>query len=122
MSQRVIWLVIGQSFLFNAFAMIVNAPKESKLPLMDVLLENLIYMIPIASLLVSLFVFLSIFVSMKVTSNLRNIYHKYTDRENMRELPPMESTGILRILGFSGPFLLPIIFIGMRTYLLITIV
>src|SRR3954470_7833426 len=59
-NQRIFWLILSQSFFFNAFVMLINGqPPPPKMPVYN----SLMWIIPAASLVTILFTYIDIFGS-----------------------------------------------------------
>src|SRR3954470_7182650 len=72
LGQRVIWLVIAQSFFFGAYASLING-KPAK-PELDLIHGALIKILPIAALLTVLFTFVDVITSLVYMRGLRKKY------------------------------------------------
>ncbi|HEU0065030.1 MAG TPA: hypothetical protein VFQ58_08360, partial [Flavisolibacter sp.] len=62
LGQRVIWLVIAQSFFFSGYAILINGkpPDQNLMPVHD----SMIKIIPIAALLTVIFTYLDVIASL----------------------------------------------------------
>src|ERR1700712_2063321 len=74
LSQRVIWLVIAQSFFFSGYAVLING--KPALPELGVVHHILTDIFPIAALLTVLFTSIDVFNSLRYMRDLRKFYEK----------------------------------------------
>lgn len=117
--QRLSWLMASQSFLFTAYAIVTNAlgsaiGKGSPIIFVRRLsaLENIV---PIVALLNSLLILVSILAALKAIRELRCEYRNRSGNSGVLTLQTSRAT---RVLGFSAPAILPMLFIVVWLYLL----
>jgi hypothetical protein len=115
LNQRIIWLVIAQSFFFNGFALLVTA-KPPNPPLY----EKLLWIFPIAALLSVILTFVDVMGSLIYLRKLRKWYNsKPKDDGIEKAYPPIAGYKNFRILEHVSPTVLPIVFIITWIYILI---
>ena len=118
-TQRVNWLVFSQSFLFSAYAILLNAPPEAKSPIYAQLQSFLLLLIPGLSLISGILIYLSVFGSLFYMSNLRRSFETYPEDETIKHFPPIHNTTFLRRIGELPPIFLPLLLIVTWVFLLI---
>jgi hypothetical protein len=120
-TQRLTWLVASQSFLFTAFAILVNAPMTSKWPILTLKQEQVFQLIPIVGFASSLLIYLSIIAGLLAMSRLRAHWARNTCAGECAALPPVQSSLLSRTLGTLTPAALPPGFMLIWLYLLVTV-
>jgi hypothetical protein len=108
-SQRVIWLVIAQSFFFSAFAVLVTGNPSD--PGMILLRSLMIILVPIAALLTVMLTYVDIIVGMIMVDRLRSSFDKKAEPGFYDKYPPVDGIPGLRWLLRVSPFFLPMLFI-----------
>jgi hypothetical protein len=116
-NQRLIWMVFSQSFLFSAFATIMNAPEKPKNIIFSHLQDGLVWLLPCIAIIAGGLVYLSILTSLANIKHLRQAYEAYPEDQSIQAFPPIQSTPIVRWFAAFPPTLLPLVFI--LTWLLI---
>ena len=117
-SQRVIWLSIGQSFFFNVYAVLVvfKAPTPGLFTKQQMLFS----IFPIAALLVSVFSLIDVIAGFFYLRTLRKNYKNTTDgTSNESSYPLINGSKWDRISQHLSPIMVPIIFILTWSYLLL---
>jgi hypothetical protein len=117
--QRLSWLMASQSFLFTAYAIVTNALTNSMTNNRGMLfvgrLSALEDLIPIVSLMNSLLIFVSILAALKAIRELRREYRNQVG--NLEGLA-LQTSRMTRVLGFSAPVVLPLVFVMVWLFLL----
>lgn len=117
--QRLSWLMASQSFLFTAYAIVSNALSNSIAnnngKIFVSRLSALEDIVPIVALLNSLLIFVSIVAALKAIKELRREYHNLPGN---LEVVALQTSRATRILGFSAPVILPLLFLAVWWYLL----
>src|SRR4051812_10322806 len=80
-NQRIIWLVIAQSFFFSGFAILVTGNPGA--PDMKDKQHLLLMIFPAAALLTVIFTFIDVICSQRHVSDLCKIYEKKNVHEDM---------------------------------------
>jgi len=118
-SGRLSWFVASQSFLFTAYAILVNGlhpasatdgPRDSR--------RLLLVLISALATATCVLIFLSILSGIAAMSNLRNL-HERTAAAHPGELPPVQGYRSTRLLGLAAPILLPVLFMSAWLLLLL---
>ena len=78
-NQRVIWQIISQAFFFGAYASLLNAPQQAKDSVFEALQQFLLWILPIAALLVGALTYMSIIASLRTMAYLRRLYEDYAE-------------------------------------------
>ena len=117
--QRLSWLMASQSFLFTAYAIVTNGLSNSIANNGGAnflgRLSALEDIIPIVALLNSLLIFVSILAALKAIKELRR---EYQSQPGNLEALKLQTSCMTRVLGFSAPVLLPLLFLAVWLYLL----
>lgn len=118
--QRLSWLMASQSFLFTAYAIVSNALSNSIANNSGTVfvkrLSALEDIVPIVALLNSLLIFVSILAALKAIRELRWEYHNLPGNLEVLTLQTNRAT---RMLGFSAPVILPLLFLAVWLFLLL---
>jgi hypothetical protein len=111
LGQRVIWLVIAQSFFFGAYASLLNG-KPAK-PELDLIHGAMIKILPIAALLTVIFTFVDLVTSVLYMRGLRKKYEASlnADIDIDSSYPSITGSRSQRIFMHSSPILIPMLFI-----------
>jgi hypothetical protein len=118
-TQRLSWLVASQSFLFTAFAILLNAPPQGKLPAFDAKQAQIFQLIPLVGLLSDLLIYVSIVAGVIATSKLRAhwLAVRRGDADD-RQLPAIQGPRLSQLMGLVAPLLLPLVFLVIWAYVL----
>lgn len=115
-NQRVVWLIIAQSFLFNGYALLINGLPE--IQFMEDQQTLLMVIFPIASLItVSLF-YIDIIGSLLYLRALRKNYDAQCE-DGDRLLPPVAGWVTFRVMEHFSSALLPLVFIIIWIYIIV---
>jgi hypothetical protein len=108
LSQRIIWLVIAQSFFFSGYAVLITGKPDTR---WQAIHEKLLIIFPIASLLAVIFTFMDVIGSMLYLRKLRKWYaDRPKDETSERNYPPMAGFRSLTMLENTSPVVLPLVF------------
>lgn len=118
-TQRLSWLMASQSFLFTAYAIVLNGlqPAEAGAPLEDSKL-NFCHLLPTAGIISTALIYASILGGLLAIKRLRKLWLSMGTEAVSVNRPPIQSCGIPTILGQSAPWFLPLFLIGIWFYLL----
>lgn len=118
LGQRVIWLVIAQSFFFSGYAILING-KPPK-PELDLIHGALIKILPIAALLTVIFTFVDVITSLSYMRGLRKKYEASMDVDVNQDnaYPSITGSRNERIFMHTSPILIPALFIILWAILL----
>lgn len=119
LNQRVIWLIFSQSFLVSAYVIMLNSPPEAKSPMYGDLQACLIWLLPALSLILSIIIYISVISALFHITQLRKSFETYPKDDTIEYFPAMDDTSFIRWLGGLPPILVPLLFIGTWTFLLI---
>ena len=111
--QRLSWMVASQSFLFTAYAIVLNGlnslpPSPVPPPFMNQQVLVL-RMLPVVGILTCVLIYVSILAAVKSMARLRHMYHSRFGSED-KDLPSIQPRCVVRLLGSAAPLLLPPIF------------
>lgn len=109
-SQRVIWLTIGQSFFFGVYATLVSI----KAPTPDLLNKQklLATLLPFAALLAAIFTLFDVIATLGYMRKLRAYYEKGSEGIATDDMyPPVYGRQIDRVFQHVSPTMVPLVFI-----------
>lgn len=119
LGQRVIWLVIAQSFFFSGYAILINGkpPDPGLIPLHQAMIK----LIPLAALLTVIFTMVDVLASILQMKKLRMSYENGKGMSDTSKLhyPPINATKTDRIFIHASPVLLPALFVIIWIILLV---
>jgi|1186.fasta_scaffold1297337_1 hypothetical protein len=116
-NQRVFWLILSQSFFFNAFVMLVNGqPPPPKMPVYN----TLMWIIPAASLMTIIFTYIDVIGSMMYVNKLRRRYQETGPDDTAKGFPPINGDRQDRMFARVSPYFLPGVFILIWVFLLLS--
>ena len=98
LNQRTFWYVFSQSFLFGAYASVVNAPQAAKNPLFGKQQDVLLWVIPITAILLSGLIYPLILISVRYMRELSRKFEAIAGPD-IDELPPIHGNPSLRRAG-----------------------
>ncbi|HEX8548875.1 MAG TPA: hypothetical protein VF691_18055 [Cytophagaceae bacterium] len=111
-NQRIIWLVISQSFFFSAYAMILNAPEKAKNPLFEDLQLVMHNLLPIAAITSALLSYIAIAASVYDIPKLSRSFDEFcksSEVDNVK-LPHVMSSPMVNRIEMATTLVLPSIF------------
>jgi hypothetical protein len=116
--NRLSWLIASQSFLFTAFALVLNGPTQTRLEVFTRQQDLLAHLLPIIGLSVCILIYLGVLAGLRVMASLRvDLLEHHAKALNFR--PPIQGSQLTLILGHAAPILLPLIFAAAWVSLLI---
>jgi hypothetical protein len=117
--NRLSWLMASQSFLFTAYAIILNGPTQVRTAAFASHGESLLKIIPVIALSACVLIYLGICGGICVMENLRReLARHHAKLENLR--PPIQGNSPTIFLGHCAPLGLPPIFATAWAILLFT--
>lgn len=117
LTQRLSWLMASQSFLFSAYAIVLNGLKSGeKSPLESVKLD-FYHFLPVAGILSTALIYASICGGVIAIRKLRKLWDSQQVDSLSLNRPPIHSSRLTFLLGQCAPRLLPLALIGMWFYL-----
>jgi len=115
--NRLSWLIASQSFLFTAYAIILNGPVLTRNEHYAVHGELLVKTIPVLAISACALIYLGICGGVRVMADLRReLARHHAAIGNLR--PPIQGTPLTLFLGHCAPLGLPPIFAVAWTILL----
>ena len=117
-TQRLSWLMASQSFLFSAYAIVLNGLKTGQAvsPLERVKLD-FYYFLPWAGIISIGLIYASICGGILSIRQLRRLWVARQATCNPLDRPPIHSSSLTFLLGQCAPRFLPLALIGMWIYL-----
>lgn len=116
--NRLSWLIGSQSFLFSAFAIVLNGPTQTRSAQFIHQQDLLVLLLPFVGLSICLLIYMGVLAGIRVMAGLRrDLYEHHSKAINYR--PPIQGSPLTLILGHAAPLLLPLIFAG--TWLMLII-
>jgi hypothetical protein len=109
--QRMSWSIASQSFLFTAYAIVLNGASAPHSPPFDRTYELLQRFIPILGAATSLLIFVAIWAGIRAMANLRREFQKQAGKGMGDALPPIHGADLTRRLGLAAPVFLPLLFL-----------
>jgi hypothetical protein len=117
--NRLSWLMASQSFLFTAYAIVLNGIGSATSHIAEHL-QRLIHLIPLVGIAASALIFAGIFAATRAMKWLREVFRAKVPDEAALGLPPLQTPGPIAATGLAAPLILPLAFVGVWLYLLIT--
>lgn len=115
-NQRVVWLIIAESFFFNGYALLITGTPESQSMKDQQALLMIIF--PYASLLTVIISYIDIIGSLIYLKTLRVKYEKEQEIGD-KLLPPITGWHKYFILEHASSALLPIVFTIIWVYIIV---
>ena len=115
--NRLSWLVASQSFLFTAYAIVLNGLPLARNPFVAVRQGEMLRLVPALGLATSALIYLGLLAGLRVTLLLRRALEERHRADAAR--PPLPGSALTHALGLAAPLLLPLIFFAAWTVLLL---
>jgi hypothetical protein len=116
-TQRLSWFVAAQSFLFSAYAITLNAPKEPAIQAFRDQ-QNLVYhLIPVVAVASGVLIYLAVVAGVLAQMKLRQFLKAKIPPERLAAFPPIQGMLKTRVLGMAAPLGLPLVFVTVWIYL-----
>jgi hypothetical protein len=116
--NRLSWLIASESFLFTAYAIILNGPVVTRSAQFAAHRELLVNIVPLLAISTDTLIYLGICGAVRVMANLRReLARHHAAIGNLR--PPIQGTRLTLFLGHCAPLGLPPIFAAAWTILLL---
>jgi hypothetical protein len=112
--QRLSWLVGSQSFLYTAYAIVLNGLTVAPVPATARFVEQqllLFRLLPLVAIITCALICIGILAAVKAMAELRTAYQVKIGNDT-EHLPEIQVRSQVRRLGLSAPVLLPLIFIA----------
>jgi uncharacterized membrane protein YdbT with pleckstrin-like domain len=118
MVNRLSWLVASQSFLFTAYAIVLNGTLTTRSAVPAERQAQLIHIVPELGLVTCALIYLGVVAGVYVTVALRRNLRKHLAKA-ISVSPPLPGTRTTHMLGLGAPLLLPPLFFAAWAVLLI---
>ena len=113
--NRLSWLMGSQSFLFTAYAIVVNGPVVPRTASFTTKQDHLLATIPLLGLACCILIYAGVVGAALVMKHLRA---DLASRIKGTVQPPIQGSAMTRALGMAAPLLLPPFFILAWLYLI----
>ncbi|MBI3858491.1 MAG: hypothetical protein HY293_22635, partial [Planctomycetes bacterium] len=111
--SRLSWLMAAESFLFTAYAIVLNGtPSPAH--------RRLVLLIPVVAIVSSALIFVGIVAAVRAMSWIREQLRARVPDEASVGLPPVRTPDSIMRPGLAAPLLLPLLFVAVWLYLLAT--
>ncbi len=114
MTQRLSWLVASQSFLFTAYAIVLNAPEHAASAMHARQQAYVLTSIPTVAILSDALIYISVLAGVSAMRGLRT---RWIAGGADSLLPPLQGTSLSRRLGLVPPLLMPLVFLVVWIFL-----
>jgi hypothetical protein len=111
--SRLAWLMASESFLFTAYAIVLNAAAATPQH------RRLMHLIPIVAIASSVLIFIGIVAAVRAMGWIRGLLQERLPDPAALGLPPIHTPGSVRA-GLTAPLVLPVMFVVVWLYLLAT--
>ena len=117
LTQRVSWLMASQSFLFSAYAIVLNGLQFGEKTRAEAVKLDFYHFLPVAGILSTSLIYASIWGGVLAIHRLRKLWDSHQVQALSLDRPPIHSSPVSFLLGQCAPRLLPLVLIGMWIYL-----
>jgi len=111
--SRLAWLMASESFLYTAYAIVLNAPAATPQH------RRLMHLLPMVAIATSVLIFFGIAAAIRAMGWLRGLLETRIPDPARLGLPPIDTPRFMRA-GLAAPLLLPVMSILVWLYLLAT--
>ena len=118
-TQRLSWFVAAQSFLFSAYAITLNAPKETAVQTFRDQQHLVYHLIPVVAVASGVLIYLAVVAGVLAQARLRRFLKDHVTAEKLTEFPPIQGMLETRVLGMAAPLGLPLVFVAVWIFLFV---
>jgi hypothetical protein len=118
--NRLAWLMASQSFLFTAYAIVLNGLASTTTQSILDHHARLIRLIPIVGIASSALISAGLLAATRAMAWLRRQFRSRVPDETALGLPPIQTPCAIAAAGLAAPLILPVVFVAVWLYLLIT--
>lgn len=111
--SRLAWLMASESFLFTAYAIVLNGATSSQH-------GRLLQLIPVVAIASSALIFVGIVAAIRAMAWIRGLLRARVPDETALGLPPLHTPRAIAASGLVAPVVLPVVFVAVWLYLLAT--
>jgi hypothetical protein len=116
-TQRLSWFVAAQSFLFSAYAITLNAPKDPAVQGFRDQQHLVYHLIPVVAVASGVLIYLAVVGGVIAQVKLRRFLKSRIPTERLAEFPPVQGILETRALGMAAPLGLPLVFVAVWIFL-----
>jgi hypothetical protein len=116
MTQRLSWLVAAQSFLFTAYAIVLNGAGPTVSQMQARHQGYLLASIPAVAIAANVLIYVSVLAGVMAMRHLRERWSAVAVASG---LPPLQGSALTRGMGLAPPMLLPLVFLSVWIFLVI---
>ena len=116
--NRLSWLAASQSFLFTAYAIVLNGLPLARNPFVAERQGEMLRIVPELGLATSGLIYLGLLAGLRVTLLLRRALRERRHRADASR-PPLPGSALTHALGLAAPLPLPLIFFATWAVLLL---
>lgn len=115
MTQRLSWLVAAQSFMFTAYAIVLNAPEHAATLMHARQQGYLIAVIPSVAIATNALIYISVLAGVLAMRALRSQWGLVSEAG---AISTIQGSALTRRMGLAPPILLPLVFLGVWIFLI----
>lgn len=116
--NRLAWLMASQSFLFTAYAIVLNGAALPSAGRIGEHQAGLLRLLPLVGTVSTALIYAGILAAIRAMSWLADEFRKRVPDESALGLPPVYTPAPIRNFGLAAPALLPVLFLILWIYLL----
>jgi hypothetical protein len=116
-TQRLSWFVAAQSFLFSAYAITLNAPRDAATQGFRDQQHLVFHLIPVVAVASGVLIYLAIVGGVLAQMKLRGFLRARVPAERLAIFPPIQGMLKTRVLGIAAPLGLPLVFVAVWIFL-----
>jgi hypothetical protein len=109
--SRLAWLMASESFLFTAYAIVLNGAGTAQH-------DRLLKLIPVVAIASSALIFLGIVAAIRAIRWAQRLLRARVPDEAVLGLPPLNTPAGMVLAGLAAPVVLPLVFVAVWLYLL----
>jgi hypothetical protein len=117
--QRLNWLMASQSFLFTAYAIVLNAPQQPAWPALSAGQHIVFHLIPLVAVVACVLIYCGVLAGVLAQRNLRRLLQQRLPPEAAAQLPPIQGAARTHRLGLAAPLGLSPVFAAVWLYLFV---
>jgi hypothetical protein len=109
-NQRLSWFVAAHTFLFSAYAILLNAPPHVRLQSFAAQREILFFLILLVAVGVSILIYITVIAATLATAKLRGLLKTHMNEKDSVLLPPVQGVQTNFTPRAASPILIPLLF------------
>lgn len=118
--NRLAWLMASESFLFTAYAVVLNGLAQPASSAGSESRSRLLHLIPAVGIISASLIYVGILAAVRAIAWLKRLCHERIADERSLGLPPLQTPRGTVVAGLAAPLILPVVLVIVWVYLALT--